>query len=174
MGADDDSLTDSEDEADEAALNNSSSQGLQQSPSMHMVKTQLQLGHQSFNRTAPNIFELSRNSSLLESLQETLPSPQHGSSSNQMFSPCVTPVQLAQLDSLSAAAALSWAVSLRHTPTLVQMPAAVQEVLQQCEALFIEDGNIEGLAGDDSLHDMWCLRDHALQHTADNGMLCMG
>jgi hypothetical protein len=145
-GADDDPLTGSEDEADKAA-NNNSNQPLQQSFSM--VKTHLQLGHQSFNRTAPNIFDFSRNSSLLDSLQETLLSPQHGSSSSsQMFSPHVTPAQLEQLDSVSAAAALSKAASLRHTPALAQMPAAVQEVLQQCGTLFIEDSNIEGLAGD--------------------------
>jgi hypothetical protein len=37
-----------------------------------------------------------------------------------------------------------------HQPThlLEQLPVAVQEVLQQCGAQFIEYGNNEGLAGD--------------------------
>uniref|UniRef100_A0A383V9D0 Orn/DAP/Arg decarboxylase 2 N-terminal domain-containing protein n=1 Tax=Tetradesmus obliquus TaxID=3088 RepID=A0A383V9D0_TETOB len=142
-GADEEPLTGREDEA-EAAANNNTSQALQQSPSM--VKTQLQLGRQSFNRTAPNIFELSRNSSLLDSLQEALPSPQHCSSGSLLFSPRLPAAQMAQLDSLSAAAALTRSISLRHTPTLAQLPVGVQDVLESCGALFIEDGNIEGLA----------------------------
>lgn len=150
MGAAEEPLTGSEDEADEAA-NHNTSQALQQSPSM--VKTQLQLGRQSFNRTAPNIFELSRNSSLLDSLQEALPSPQHCSSGSLLFSPRLPAAQMAQLDSLSAAAALTRSISLCHTPTLAQLPAGVQEVLEQCGALFIEDGNIEGLAGEQRMID---------------------
>jgi hypothetical protein len=158
--ADEEPLTSSEDEADEAA-NNSTSPALQQSPSM--VKTQLQLGRKSFNRTAPNIFELSRNSSLLDSLQDTLPSPQHCSSGSLLFSPRISATQIAQLDSLSAAAALTRTISLRHTPTLAQLPTKVQDVLEQCGALFIEDGNIEGLAGEQQLaltllyaHEQFC------------------
>ncbi|KAF6257868.1 pyridoxal-dependent decarboxylase [Scenedesmus sp. NREL 46B-D3] len=120
-----------------------------------IIKTHLQLGRQSFSRAAPSIFELSRNTSLLDSLQEALSqdaaaaadlSPRLSSSSSRLFSPRVSFTQLTAADSLSAAAAFSRSISLRHTPTLAQLPAQVQDVLEGCGALFIEDGNIEGLA----------------------------
>jgi hypothetical protein len=153
------SSSDDEEEDSQSPQQRSSTAGYPHSPSI--IKTHLQLGRQSFNRAAPSIFELSRNSSLIDRLQETLSaeeaaaapglSPRFSSSSSRLFSPRVSTSQLASLDSLSAAAAFSRSISLRHTPTLAQLPAAVQDVLEGCGALFIEDGNIEGLAGGQQL-----------------------
>jgi hypothetical protein len=155
--ADVEPLSSSEDEDEDSQSpqqRQSIDSGFQRQPSI--IKTHLQLGRQSYNCAAPSIFELSRNSSLMDRLQETLSedaaaapglSPRFSSSSSRLFSPRVSTSQMASLDALSAAAAFSRSISLRHTPTLAQLPAAVQDVLEDCGALFIEDGNIEGLAG---------------------------
>jgi hypothetical protein len=160
--AEEEPLTSSEEEEEELPSpqqRGASDASYQRLPSI--IKTHLQLGRQSFNRTGLSIFELSRNSSILEGLQETLSqeaaaaphisSPRLPSSSSRLFIPRVSATQLAALDSLSAAAAFSRSISLRHTPTLAQLPAPVQDVLESCGALFIEDGNIEGLAGEQQL-----------------------
>lgn len=157
--ADEEPLTSSEEEEEDLPSPQQRRSGDASYPRLpSIIKTHLQLGRQSFNRTAPSIFELSRNSSIMDSLQEALSqeaaaaprvsSPHFESSSSRMFSPRVSATQLAALDSLSAAAAFSRSISLRHTPTLAQLPAPVQDVLESCGALFIEDGNIEGLAGE--------------------------
>jgi hypothetical protein len=155
------SSEDEEEDSQSPQQRRSSAAGCPRQPSI--IKTHLQLGRQSFNRTAPSIFELSRNSSLIDRLQEALNeeaaaapglSPRFSSSSRRLFSPRVSTSQLASLDSLSAAAAFSRSISLRHTPTLAQLPMAVQDVLEGCGALFIEDGNIEGLAGGQQLYDV--------------------
>eukprot|EP00882_Tetradesmus_deserticola_P012917 GHRQ01013692.1.p1 GENE.GHRQ01013692.1~~GHRQ01013692.1.p1 ORF type:complete len:334 (+),score=108.18 GHRQ01013692.1:163-1164(+) len=157
QGKDDDveSLPDSEYEEEEGSQSPQQRRSTDTDHQPSIITTHLQLGRQSFSRTAPSIFELSRNSSVLGSFQEALSqdaaavpdlSPRFSSSSSRLFSPRVSLTQLAALDSLSAAAAFSRSISLRHTPTLAQLPAPVQEVLDSCGALFIENGNIEGLA----------------------------